>query len=211
MKKIIMPLLMITCLLLLPINVYAINKAVTIAASSATTSSVTVSGTTEAIAVVVQVRDTDDITILAMESFPVINGEFSATIDSGLNLSSSNTYKVYVADFEGGDWATTEVVPINNGGSNGGGNGGSGSGNNGTSGNTNTDTPSGDTAAPTGDNGSSDGNSTDDNAGNGTDGDLDEVSPKTGDDAHVGSYLMLIVAGTVLAGTSIYSNKKKVK
>lgn len=96
------------CLLMCPLLVSAKDKAVTVTDKEATNSTVTVSGTTEALAVIVQVRDLSD-SILDMKSFAVLDGKFSGSID-GLSLKNDTEYKVYVADYEGGDWTTVSVI-----------------------------------------------------------------------------------------------------
>lgn len=110
MKKYVLSFVLMMCLLLVPTvptMVYALDETVTISSALATADSVTVSGTTAATAVMVQVRDADN-NVLAMESFPVVAGSFTGTIDSGIAIACETTYKVYVADYEGGDWATKD-------------------------------------------------------------------------------------------------------
>lgn len=97
------------CLLMVAVPVYAKDKAVTISSASGTTTSVTVSGTTEALAVVVQVRDTEN-NIVLIHSMGTVDGKFTGTIDEDVALAASKEYTVYVADYEGSDWATTKIT-----------------------------------------------------------------------------------------------------
>ncbi|MBP3506211.1 MAG: hypothetical protein J6K43_07405 [Lachnospiraceae bacterium] len=109
MKKIITSIaIVIFSVLMLTVPVYALNKVVNITAASATNSEVTASGTTDALAIIVQVRDKNG-DILDMKSFGTSGGAFSITMD-GLTLTSGESYKVYIADYEGGDWAIKEVT-----------------------------------------------------------------------------------------------------
>ena len=98
------------CLTLFPIDAFALRESVTITDASATGTSVTVSGTTNALAVAVQVRDING-KVWAMGTLGVLNHSFSGTI-SNLRLSSGD-YTIYVADYEGGSWATTSVTVVN--------------------------------------------------------------------------------------------------
>lgn len=110
MKKISIILAFIICILSLKINVQAVDEAVTIESAAATASSVSVSGTTNATAVMVQVRDASGTNIISMQSFGVaIDHKFNGTIP-GLPLTPGTEYKIYIADYEGGDWATASVV-----------------------------------------------------------------------------------------------------
>ncbi len=101
--------LILICILAFSLTAYAKNEAVTINGAEATTSSVTVSGSTKALAVMVQVRDAED-NIIKMESFGTLDGSFSGTIDE-LTLKEDTEYTIYVADYEGGDW-TTQTVKV---------------------------------------------------------------------------------------------------
>ena len=90
---------------------------------------VKVTGTTETgvLAVVVQVRDASN-NILTMETFSVKEG---GTFEAPITLSlTAGNYKVYVADFDGGDWSTADFTVAASGGGTGGSGNGSGSGNN---------------------------------------------------------------------------------
>ena len=109
-KKIISSLcLLVLCVLLLPVTVMAYNKSVTISSASGTNTSFNVKGETQALAVVVQLRDTDG-NILAMQSFGTVSGVFDATINEGISLADATKYYAYVADYEGGDWAIAEFT-----------------------------------------------------------------------------------------------------
>lgn len=90
-----------------PKTVSALNEDVAITSSSATGSSMTVSGTTDAKAVAVQIRNSSG-TICGMGTLGVKDGVFSGTI-SNLRLPNGN-YKIYVADYQGGTWAIDEVT-----------------------------------------------------------------------------------------------------
>ncbi len=94
-------------ILVVPERVSALNQDVVITSSSATGSSMTVSGTTSAKAVAVQIRNSAG-TICGMGTLGVKNGAFSGTIDN-LRLPNGN-YKIYVADYQGGTWAIDEVT-----------------------------------------------------------------------------------------------------
>ena len=107
MRKKISIIFTLVCILAFSITAYARNEAVTISSAEATTSTVTVSGTTNALAVMVQVRDDED-NIIKMESFGTVSGAFSGTIDD-LSLKADTEYTVFVADYEGGDWTKITV------------------------------------------------------------------------------------------------------
>lgn len=97
-----------------PLKVRAAGEDVNISSASATTSSVTVSGTTDASSVMVQVRDADG-NVLDMYSMGVLNGEFSGSFN--VNLTSGQDVEIYVADYEGGPFArqsTTATAPAQN-------------------------------------------------------------------------------------------------
>ena len=100
----------VLCLFLMPADVFANNQDVTITDASATGTSMTVSGTTDASAVAVQIRDSAG-KIWAMGTLGVLNNQFSGTI-SNLRLSSGD-YTIYVADYEGGTWTTAPVTVTN--------------------------------------------------------------------------------------------------
>jgi LysM repeat protein len=102
------PVVYLFCALFLVLHVQAANKTVTVNSSSATTSAVSVTGTTEASAVIVQVRNANE-EILGMESFAVIGGSFTGEV-TDLTLTDGTTYKIYVADYEGGDFIVVEAV-----------------------------------------------------------------------------------------------------
>ena len=94
-------------ILIKPKTVSALNEDVAITSSSATGSSMTVSGTTDAKAVAVQIRNSSG-TICGMGTLGVKDGAFSGTI-SNLRLPNGD-YKIYVADYQGGTWAIDEVT-----------------------------------------------------------------------------------------------------
>lgn len=91
-----------------PLTGFAAGKDVTISSTSADTSGVTVSGTTDATSVMVQVRDENGTNILDMYSMPVLDGKFSGTVST--TLSAGQTVKVYVADYEGGTFTVTSAT-----------------------------------------------------------------------------------------------------
>lgn len=91
-----------------PLTGFAAGKDVTISSTSADTSGVTVSGTTDATSVMVQVRDENGTNILDMYSMPVLGGKFSGTVST--TLSAGQTVKVYVADYEGGTFTVTSAT-----------------------------------------------------------------------------------------------------
>lgn len=95
------------------INVYAAGNPVTVDSVSATNSTVNTKGSTDAVSIMVQVRDSSD-AVVAMSSFGTAdNGStrvFDATI-TGLNLAPGQ-YKVYVADYEGGPWSSADVTVV---------------------------------------------------------------------------------------------------
>lgn len=120
MKKLVYSLIIALSVLFVATPVSAKNQDVSITEAAATANSVTVKGTTEAIAIIVQVRDSRD-EIVEMQSFGTTDKAFDITI-SNLSLSTGS-YMVYVADYEGGSWATMAVEVKSSGGT--GGNGGS--------------------------------------------------------------------------------------
>lgn len=129
MKKLVYSLIIALSVLFVATPVSAKDRAVSITEAAATANSVTVKGTTEAIAIIVQVRDSSD-EIVEMQSFGTTDNAFDITIN---NLSlAAGSYTVYVADYEGGSWATM-AVEVKSSGGNGGSTGGTG-GTGGTSG-----------------------------------------------------------------------------
>jgi LysM repeat protein len=94
--------------MLIPLTGFAANKAVTVDSTSAAASGVTVSGSTSATSVMVQVRDETGIIILDMYSMPVLDGKFSGTVST--SISAGQTVKVYVADYEGGTFTITSAT-----------------------------------------------------------------------------------------------------
>ena len=93
---------------MLPLKGLALDQSVTIGSASAATSGVTVSGTTTANSVMVQVRAENGTDIIDMYSMPVLDGKFSGTVST--TLSAGQTVKVYVADYEGGAFAITSAT-----------------------------------------------------------------------------------------------------
>lgn len=89
--------------------VYALDKTVTISEVSPSTSVVKVNGTTEADAVMIQLRNASGDDIIAMKSFPVVDNAFEGSI-TDITLSEGIEYTVYVADYEGGDFATESFI-----------------------------------------------------------------------------------------------------
>lgn len=108
-----------------PLQVEA-NGDVLTANPTGQTTGVNVTGTTDAdvLAIVVQVRDASD-NILTMETFSVMNGSYNATINYDL---AAGDYKVYVANFDGGNWCIDDFTVVVTGGSGTGSGTGSGSG-----------------------------------------------------------------------------------
>ena len=103
----------------MPVKVYA-GGTISDLKATATTSSVTVSGTATDVkaAIVVQVMDGSD--IVAMQSFSVNGTTFSVKLNS-LSLTGGKTYTIRVADYDGGTFATAEAtVPSSTGGGGGG-------------------------------------------------------------------------------------------
>ncbi|MGN0345724.1 MAG: sortase B protein-sorting domain-containing protein [Lachnospiraceae bacterium] len=173
---------------------YAAGKTVTITSVSGTTTTVTVAGTTDAAAVMVQIRDASGTTILAMQSFGTLNDEFSGSI-TGLSLTAGTEYTVYIADYEGGPWATQTVTPVQaaSGGE-------SGSGESGTTPSV-SPSPSVTPSATQGDQtpspspsptpgGEPGDNANPDESGN-------SASPQTGDTANMALWFVLMIAGGV--------------
>ena len=94
-----------------PLTSFAAGEPVTIGSTSADTSGVTVSGTTDATSVMVQIRDESGTDIIDMYSMAVLGGKFSGTVSS--SLVAGQKVKVYVADYEGGTFAISEAtVPV---------------------------------------------------------------------------------------------------
>ena len=94
-----------------PLTGFAAGEPVTIGSTSADTSGVTVSGTTDATSVMVQIRDENGTDIIDMYSMPVLDGKFSGTVSS--SLAAGQKVKVYVADYEGGAFSISDAtVPV---------------------------------------------------------------------------------------------------
>ena len=107
-KKYVFALITLFMILCMAKPVFAMDKAVNIAEATGTTTQITISGTTEALAVIIQLRSSDGTNILKMETVGVVEGSFSKSFTE-LNLSDGTDYKIYVADYEGGTWAKTNV------------------------------------------------------------------------------------------------------
>ena len=125
MVKVIFPILLY---LGLCIPVYAAGT-VNIGNAKAEESKVTVSGTTENVTAAVAVQVLDGETVIAMDSFVVLNDAFSGQIE-GLSLTVGKTYTIRIADYDGGTWQTTtsKAVASSSGGTGTPGDGGNGSG-----------------------------------------------------------------------------------
>lgn len=115
MKKII--LFIVTIFLILPSTVNAATGDITNLSASYANKSVTVTGNTlsSILAISVILYDTSENesgeTVLRMVNDSVANNSFSTTIDS-LNLVAGSTYKIKVANFDGGNYyETTFTVP----------------------------------------------------------------------------------------------------
>lgn len=107
-KKYVFGLITLFMILCMAKPVFAMDKAVNIAEATGTTTQITISGTTEALAVIIQLRSSDGTNILKMETVGVVEGSFSKSFTE-LNLADGTDYKIYVADYEGGAWAKTNV------------------------------------------------------------------------------------------------------
>ena len=112
MKKKVLAILLVLCLIIQPvIRSDAKNKSVTISSASMTTSSASVSGSTDALAVMVRITNASG-EIVAMQSFAVsAAGSFSASITATSSKPfAAGTYTISVADYEGGSWTTTTAT-----------------------------------------------------------------------------------------------------
>ena len=94
--------------MLIPLTGFAAGESVTVDSTSAAASGVTVSGSTSATSVMVQVRDETGTDIIDMYSMPVLDGKFSGTVSS--SLAAGQKVKVYVADYEGGTFTVTSAT-----------------------------------------------------------------------------------------------------
>ena len=122
---------MLSCIF--PLQVKAGNILTAQATGQTTQVEVTGQVDTGVLAVVIQVRDSSD-NILTMETFSVkSDSTYQATLQLDL---AAGEYKVYVADFDGGDWKTADfsVTASTGGGTGGTGDSGSGGGTGGTGG-----------------------------------------------------------------------------
>lgn len=105
-KKILTFICVALCFLFVGETSYAENKAVTINEVTIYASSTEISGTTEAIAVTIQVRNSSG--IVSMDTAGTKDGKFTRSVAGSFNVGES--YTVYVADYEGGSWATLTAV-----------------------------------------------------------------------------------------------------
>ncbi|MBR6326550.1 MAG: DUF4214 domain-containing protein [Lachnospiraceae bacterium] len=108
MKKLSILFAALLCTVLLPITAQAKNKTVTIDSFEASVSEARFSGTSDAAAIMVQVRDENG-RILALSTFPVLDGAFDGSIEA-LSLTEGNTVKLYAADYEGGSFAKAQTT-----------------------------------------------------------------------------------------------------
>ncbi len=106
-KRLIITIAMALMIIGIPMVSEAKDKDVTLSEATVTTTGASVRGTTEAPAVMVQIRDADD-TIVAMESFAVVDSVFEGSIDQ--RLTAGATYKIFVADYEGGEFTIESVT-----------------------------------------------------------------------------------------------------
>lgn len=106
-KRLIITIALALMIIGIPMVSEAKDKNVTISEAAVTETGLTVKGTTEAPAVMVQIRDGSD-TIIAMSSFAVVDNAFSGSISQSLTAGSS--YKIYIADYEGGEFAIQSVT-----------------------------------------------------------------------------------------------------
>ena len=79
MKRLILTFVFALVILAIPMKSEAHNEEVTLSSASVTSSGATVSGSTDAPAVMVQIRDANN-NIVAMSSFAVVNNAFSGTV-----------------------------------------------------------------------------------------------------------------------------------
>lgn len=111
MKRLLVFFMAIFTVLLCSREVEAATGNVNSVSAVGTKNSVEISGTVSSddiFAVAIQVRDKSG-TLLTMESTGVTNGAFSITL-TGLSFTADTAYDVYVADYDGGDWKTTEFT-----------------------------------------------------------------------------------------------------
>ncbi len=120
MKKKIFALILVLCLIVQPVvESRAQNMEVTDVSASMTGRTATVTGNTEALAVMVRITDEAG-NLAAMQSFPVSSDMSFSAVISGVSFASG-TYTIAVADYEGGPWAvvTATVTNTPSGGSSG--------------------------------------------------------------------------------------------
>lgn len=132
MKKIISSIILVMLLVCISMPAVAANKNVIVSSGEANVEQVVIKGTTEALAVNVQLRSADGNDVIAMITVGTQGGQYTAKLNN-LNLTAGQSYVVYIADYEGGDWTVKEVtVPKAT----------TPGGNTGNNGNTTTNTPS---------------------------------------------------------------------
>ncbi len=107
MKRLILTVVMVLMIMGIPVISKAQGRDVTITDADGASTGVTISGTTDAYAVMVQIRDSGN-HIVTMASFPVVNNEFSGTISQSLTAGAD--YTIFVADYEGGTFSTETVT-----------------------------------------------------------------------------------------------------
>ncbi|MBP5197848.1 MAG: LysM peptidoglycan-binding domain-containing protein [Lachnospiraceae bacterium] len=109
MKRLIITIALALMIIGIPMISEAKDREVTVTDATVTSTGATVSGTTDAPAVMVQIRNAND-EIVAMSSFAVVNNTFNGTVSQ--SLTAGATYNIYVADYEGGPFSTAEgTVP----------------------------------------------------------------------------------------------------
>ncbi|MCR5255702.1 MAG: LysM peptidoglycan-binding domain-containing protein [Acetatifactor sp.] len=107
MKRLIITIALALMIIGIPMISEAKDREVTVTDATVTSTGATVSGTTDAPAVMVQIRNAND-EIVAMSSFAVVNNAFTGTVSQ--SLTAGATYNIYVADYEGGPFSTAEVT-----------------------------------------------------------------------------------------------------
>ena len=106
-KRLILILVLVLAIIGIPFVSEAREKDVTVESADITTTEAAISGTTEAPAVMVQIRNSDG-EIVSMVSFAVVDNEFSGNITQ--SFAEGETYRFFVADYEGGDFTIVEVT-----------------------------------------------------------------------------------------------------
>lgn len=109
MRKSILSLLSFALLfLIIGTPAYAKDETVIIDSVTVYASSVNITGTTDATAVTIQVRDASG--IVSMDTVGTKDGTFTKSVAGSYTVGE--TYTVYVADYEGGSWATFTEIAI---------------------------------------------------------------------------------------------------